>query len=47
MVHAFIEHGHEVYIETGAGLGSGFSDESYQIMGAKIIEKASRSLARS
>ena len=39
-VHAFIEHGHEVYIEKGAGLGSGFSDESYLSVGANIIDLA-------
>lgn len=39
-VHAFVEHGHEVYIEKGAGIGSGFSDDSYQQMGAKIIDDA-------
>lgn len=36
-VHAFIEHGHDVYIEVGAGTGSGFSDESYEAAGAKIL----------
>ncbi len=39
-VHTFVEHGHQVFIEKGAGLGSGFSDESYEIMGAQIIESA-------
>ena len=29
--------GHEVAIETGAGLGSGFSDEEYERAGAKIV----------
>src|SRR5690625_497352 len=28
--------GHEVYIETGAGLGSGFTDEQYAEAGATI-----------
>src|SRR5581483_5696224 len=30
--------GHEVYIEKGAGLGSGFSDEDYRKAGAQIVE---------
>lgn len=29
--------GHEVFIETGAGLGSGFTDEDYKLAGAKIV----------
>lgn len=32
--------GHEVYVETGAGLGSGFSDEAYMQAGANIVSKA-------
>src|SRR5690625_2157701 len=31
-----INAGHEVYIETGAGLGSGFTDEQYAKAGATI-----------
>ena len=30
-----VQHGHEVVIETGAGLGSGFSDEAYTAVGAR------------
>lgn len=33
--------GHEVFIETGAGLGSGFTDEDYKLAGAKIVPTAS------
>ncbi|MCP1145568.1 alanine dehydrogenase [Lysinibacillus endophyticus] len=33
--------GHEVFIETGAGLGSSFTDEDYLNAGAKIVETAS------
>ncbi len=29
--------GHEVYIETGAGLGSGFTDQQYMAAGAEIV----------
>lgn len=32
--------GHEVYIETKAGLGSGFGDEDYRKAGATIVEEA-------
>ncbi|WML47302.1 alanine dehydrogenase [Neobacillus sp. PS3-34] len=31
---------HEVYIETGAGLGSGFTDEDYSAAGASIVNTA-------
>lgn len=30
--------GHSVFIQTGAGLGSGFSDEDYRKVGAQILE---------
>ncbi|MAC79383.1 MAG: alanine dehydrogenase [Rhodobacteraceae bacterium] len=33
-------HGHEVLIETGAGLGSGFSDADYIAAGARMIATA-------
>ena len=36
----FIDHGHEVMIETGAGLGSGFSDADYTKSGALIVADA-------
>ena len=29
--------GHQVYVQAGAGLGSGFSDEDYQRVGAQIL----------
>src|SRR5205823_4816967 len=32
--------GHEVSIETGAGVGSGFPDDAYQAVGAKIVPDA-------
>ncbi|MDN4493679.1 alanine dehydrogenase [Ureibacillus aquaedulcis] len=32
--------GHEVFIETGAGVGSAFSDEDYVAAGAKIVASA-------
>ncbi len=37
----YVKHGHHVQIETGAGIGSGFSDEMYLNCGAQIVEEAS------
>lgn len=37
---AFVTRGHEVYLEQGAGLGSGFPDEAYTAAGAKILPTA-------
>ncbi|MDF3004923.1 MAG: ald [Oscillospiraceae bacterium] len=37
---AFIEAGHSVLVERGAGLGSGFTDEEYLSVGAQIEDKA-------
>lgn len=39
-VKEFIQHGHEVWIETEAGLGSGFADQDYMEAGAKIVPSA-------
>ncbi|MEW9670417.1 alanine dehydrogenase [Ammoniphilus sp. 3BR4] len=39
-VTAFNKSGHEVWIETGAGLGSGFADNDYEAAGAKIVSTA-------
>ncbi|MDF2856806.1 MAG: alanine dehydrogenase [Neobacillus sp.] len=36
-----LNFGHEVFIEKGAGLGSGFNDEDYSAAGGKIVETAS------
>ena len=36
-VEVMCKHGHEVLVETGAGLGSGFSDEEYVAAGAGLI----------
>jgi alanine dehydrogenase len=33
-----VKFGHEVFIENGAGLGSGFADEDYRDAGAKLVE---------
>jgi alanine dehydrogenase len=34
------EHGHEVLLQSGAGLGSGMPDEAYQRQGARIVPDA-------
>lgn len=39
-VYDLVHHGHEVLVETGAGLGSGFTDEVYMEVGAKIVSSA-------
>jgi len=39
-VRAFVAHGHKVFVEKGAGLGSGFRDDEYKRAGAVILENA-------
>jgi alanine dehydrogenase len=39
-VHTLLKFGHEVYIQRGAGLGSGFTDEDYKEAGAMIVPSA-------
>jgi alanine dehydrogenase len=39
VVH-LVRNGHEVYIQKGAGMGSGFTDEEYVQAGASIVETA-------
>lgn len=34
---ALVDAGHKVYIETSAGMGSGFSDTSYRSVGSQIV----------
>ncbi len=38
--HAYVAAGHEVYIESGAGLGSALPDEEYIAAGARILPDA-------
>ncbi len=40
-----VAHGHDVVIETGAGLGAGFDDASYIAAGAKILATAGEMFA--
>ncbi|MCU5684600.1 alanine dehydrogenase [Bacillus wiedmannii] len=35
-----VQNGHEVFVQKGAGLGSGFTDEEYVQAGAKLVETA-------
>ncbi len=39
-VHEFVRNGHDVVIETGAGLGSSITDEEYVAAGARILPTA-------
>jgi alanine dehydrogenase len=36
-VSEFVKHGHKVYVQSTAGLGSGFSDEEYTKAGANLL----------
>ncbi|KAB2457756.1 alanine dehydrogenase [Bacillus sp. CH126_4D] len=35
-----VQNGHEVFVQKGAGLGSGFTDEEYVQAGARLVETA-------
>ena len=39
-VEALTASGHQVFIETGAGIGSGFDDDAYRAVGAEIVPDA-------
>ncbi|HEY0699088.1 MAG TPA: alanine dehydrogenase, partial [Micromonospora sp.] len=39
-VHEFIRSGHEVYVESGAGVGSSIPDEDFAKAGATILDSA-------
>ena len=42
-----VAHGHEVLVETGAGVGAGFADADYVAAGAKIAADAAEVFAKS
>jgi len=44
--HEAVVHGHQVIVETGAGVGAGFSDEDYTTAGAEIVDTAEEIFAR-
>ncbi|MGL5858495.1 MAG: alanine dehydrogenase [Angustibacter sp.] len=39
-VHEFVQHGHQVYVEAEAGVGSSIRDEDYVAAGATIVPSA-------
>jgi alanine dehydrogenase len=39
-VGSYVKEGHQVFIEKGAGKGSGFDDEEYEAAGAVLVDKA-------
>ncbi|MDE2487580.1 MAG: alanine dehydrogenase [Alphaproteobacteria bacterium] len=39
-VREYVTHGHEVFVETGAGAGAGYADEAYRRAGAKVLPDA-------
>ena len=39
-VRAYVAAGHQLYLEKGAGAGSGFSDDEYVAAGAALIDRA-------
>jgi alanine dehydrogenase len=45
-VRELAAHGHQVLVETGAGLGIGMSDADYQAAGAKVVPSAAEVFAK-
>ncbi|SJN28695.1 alanine dehydrogenase [Luteococcus japonicus] len=45
-VHELVKHGHEVFVQKGAGLGSSITDEEYIAQGATMIEGAEETWAK-
>ena len=43
-VHELAAHGHEVYVEKDAGVGSQIEDSEYVAAGAKILDRRRRGL---
>ncbi len=46
-VREYVAHGHDVIVETGAGLGIGADDGAYQAAGAKVVPSAGDVFAQS
>ncbi len=40
-VSDLVQRGHQVWVETGAGMGSSFADEEYEMVGARIVPGSS------
>jgi alanine dehydrogenase len=45
-VKEFINHGHQVVIESGAGVGSAIADDAYRVAGAEIVSTAAEVWSR-
>src|SRR4051812_31479333 len=45
-VHDLVAHGHEVLIQSGAGIGSSISDDVYAAAGAEIVPDAQTAWGR-
>lgn len=45
-VHELVRRGHEVFIQAGAGLGSGFADQEYADQGATLLADAAEVWAK-
>jgi alanine dehydrogenase len=45
-VSLFLQHGHQVYVESGAGVGAGFRDQDYGREGAQIAYSAEEVFGR-
>ncbi len=45
-VGELVRHGHTVFVESGAGVGSGFSDDEYSAVGAQIVYSAKEAWQR-
>ncbi|NOS86956.1 MAG: alanine dehydrogenase [Methylococcaceae bacterium] len=44
-VKALVLHGHQVLVESGAGIGSAFSDDEYRAVGADLVPSAEQAWA--
>jgi alanine dehydrogenase len=44
-VRELIHHGHDVVVESGAGAGSGFTDDAYKAAGARVVGSAEEAFA--
>ncbi len=45
-ISAFVAHGHQVYVESTAGEGAGFSDADYRTAGATVLDTAAEVYAK-
>ncbi len=46
VVHTLVEKGHKVFVQRGAGVGSGIRDEAYTTAGAELLDSADEVWAR-